>query len=189
MRGILHLKIYRTLDRERSVSLARKEYTGRKRRCWSVEIYPTFRCHYVPDMHEILLCFRVKFYPPDPLRLKEEITRYQVYQQLKRDLLYGRLCCSPGEAALLVGCIVQSKFVLLDILRWFSIRFLHHNHVLMKEKATKHKDSSDRPYLKLCAKMLCKWKKELLNLFPAYTPIYHFPVKIIFRAFKSYFLY
>ncbi|XP_024879898.1 FERM domain-containing protein 5 isoform X1 [Temnothorax curvispinosus] len=63
----------------------------------------------VKDMHEILLCFRVKFYPPDPLRLKEEITRYQVYQQLKRDLLYGRLCCSPGEAALLVGCIVQSE--------------------------------------------------------------------------------
>lgn len=60
-------------------------------------------------MHEILLCFRVKFYPPDPLRLKEEITRYQVYQQLKRDLLYGRLCCSPGEASLLVACIVQSK--------------------------------------------------------------------------------
>ncbi|KYQ49007.1 FERM domain-containing protein 3 [Trachymyrmex zeteki] len=63
----------------------------------------------VKDMHEILLCFRVKFYPPDPLRLKEEITRYQVYQQLKRDLLYGRLCCSPGEAALLVACIVQSE--------------------------------------------------------------------------------
>ncbi|XP_011333183.1 FERM domain-containing protein 5 isoform X5 [Ooceraea biroi] len=63
----------------------------------------------VKDMHEILLCFRVKFYPPDPLRLKEEITRYQVYQQLKRDLLYGRLCCSPGEASLLVACIVQSE--------------------------------------------------------------------------------
>ncbi|KAL0134325.1 hypothetical protein PUN28_001254 [Cardiocondyla obscurior] len=63
----------------------------------------------VKDMHEILLCFRVKFYPPDPLRLKEEITRYQVYQQLKRDLLYGRLCCSPSEAALLVACIVQSE--------------------------------------------------------------------------------
>ncbi|XP_067204691.1 FERM domain-containing protein 5 isoform X2 [Linepithema humile] len=63
----------------------------------------------VKDMHEILLCFRVKFYPPDPLRLKEEITRYQVYQQLKRDLLYGRLCCTPGEASLLVACIVQSE--------------------------------------------------------------------------------
>jgi len=96
--------------------LSRQKYTARKRRRWSAETYPTFHCHYVLDMHEILLCFRVKFYPPDPLRLKEEITRYQVYQQLKRDLLYGRLCCSPGEAALLVACIVQSEFVLLGIL-------------------------------------------------------------------------
>ncbi|XP_076236581.1 FERM domain containing isoform X1 [Calliopsis andreniformis] len=63
----------------------------------------------VKDMDHILFSFRVKFYPPDPLRLKEEITRYQVYQQLKRDLLHGRLCCSPGEAALLAACIVQSE--------------------------------------------------------------------------------
>ncbi|XP_033365435.1 FERM domain-containing protein 5 isoform X3 [Bombus vosnesenskii] len=63
----------------------------------------------VKDMDPILFSFRVKFYPPDPLRLKEEITRYQVYQQLKRDLLHGRLYCSPGEAALLAACIVQSE--------------------------------------------------------------------------------
>lgn len=60
-------------------------------------------------MDPILFSFRVKFYPPDPLRLKEEITRYQVYQQLKRDLLHGRLYCSPGEAALLAACIIQSE--------------------------------------------------------------------------------
>ncbi|XP_014238109.1 FERM domain-containing protein 5 isoform X2 [Trichogramma pretiosum] len=63
----------------------------------------------VKDMEPILFSFRVKFYPPDPLRLKEEITRYQIYQQLKRDLLHGRLYCSPGEAALLAACIVQSE--------------------------------------------------------------------------------
>ncbi|XP_066593637.1 FERM domain-containing protein 5 isoform X2 [Prorops nasuta] len=63
----------------------------------------------VKDMDPILFSFRVKFYPPDPLRLKEEITKYQVYQQLKRDLLHGRLYCSPGEAALLAACIVQSE--------------------------------------------------------------------------------
>ncbi|OAD61914.1 FERM domain-containing protein 3 [Eufriesea mexicana] len=64
-------------------------------------------------MEPILFSFRVKFYPPDPLRLKEEITRYQVYQQLKRDLLHGRLYCSPGEAALLAACIVQSIYTVL----------------------------------------------------------------------------
>ncbi|XP_033342122.1 FERM domain containing isoform X1 [Megalopta genalis] len=63
----------------------------------------------VKDMDPILFTFRVKYYPPDPLRLHEEISRYQIYQQLKRDLLHGRLCCSPGEASLLAACIVQSE--------------------------------------------------------------------------------
>lgn len=61
------------------------------------------------EMDPILFSFRVKFYPPDPFRLKEEITRYQVYLQLKRDLLHGRLYCTPGEAALLGAYIVQGK--------------------------------------------------------------------------------
>ncbi|XP_044008490.1 protein 4.1-like [Aphidius gifuensis] len=60
-------------------------------------------------MDPILFTFRVKFYPPDPLRLREEITRYQIYQQLKRDLLHGRLYCSPGEAALLAACILHNE--------------------------------------------------------------------------------
>lgn len=68
------------------------------------------------DSEPILFSFRVKFYPPDPLRLKEEITRYQIYQQLKRDLLHGRLYCSPGEAALLAACIVQSESPFLSLL-------------------------------------------------------------------------
>lgn len=74
-------------------------------------------------MDPILFSFRVKFYPPDPLRLKEEITRYQVYQQLKRDLLHGRLYCSPGEAALLAACIVQSKFIHLSSVADFLTRW------------------------------------------------------------------
>lgn len=71
----------------------------------------------VADMEPILFSFRVKFYPPDPLRLKEEITRYQVYMQLKRDLLHGRLYCSSGEAALLAACIVQSELFNFYIMR------------------------------------------------------------------------
>ena len=46
------------------------------------------------DAHNLVLCFRVKFYPPDPMRL-QEATRYQLYLQLKRDLQHGRLY-SPG---------------------------------------------------------------------------------------------
>ncbi|XP_071498406.1 FERM domain-containing protein 5-like [Diadema antillarum] len=53
--------------------------------------------------------FRFKFYPGDPYTLKEEITRYQLFQQLKRDLLHGRLVCSFQEEAMLGACIVQSN--------------------------------------------------------------------------------
>jgi len=66
-------------------------------------------CDMFIDMEPILLSFRVKFYPPDPFRLKEEITRYQIYLQLKRDLLHGRLYCTPAEAALLAAYIIQCK--------------------------------------------------------------------------------
>lgn len=65
------------------------------------------------DMDPILFSFRVKFYPPDPFRLKEEITRYQVYLQLKRDLLHGRLYCTPSEAALLGAYIVQGNLFVI----------------------------------------------------------------------------
>ncbi|XP_063238208.1 FERM domain-containing protein 5 isoform X2 [Bacillus rossius redtenbacheri] len=62
----------------------------------------------VKDMDPVLFSFRVKFYPPDPFRLKEEITRYQIYLQLKRDLLHGRLYCTPTEGALLAAYVIQA---------------------------------------------------------------------------------
>jgi FERM domain-containing protein 3/5 len=35
----------------------------------------------------VIVSFRVKFYPPDPMtRLNEELTRYQLFLQLRRDL-------------------------------------------------------------------------------------------------------
>ncbi|XP_030748721.1 FERM domain-containing protein 5 isoform X2 [Sitophilus oryzae] len=61
----------------------------------------------VKDLDPVLFSFRVKFYPPDPFRLKEEITRYQIFLQLKRDLLHGRLYCGTSEAAMLTALIVQ----------------------------------------------------------------------------------
>lgn len=56
-----------------------------------------------------MFSFRVKFYPPDPFRLKEEITRYQIFLQLKRDLLHGRLYCGNSEAALLTAFVLQGE--------------------------------------------------------------------------------
>ncbi|KAF5284846.1 hypothetical protein FQR65_LT13398 [Abscondita terminalis] len=63
----------------------------------------------VKDLDPVLFSFRIKFYPPDPFRLKEEITRYQIFLQLKRDLLHGRLYCAPNEAAMLAGYIIQGE--------------------------------------------------------------------------------
>ncbi|XP_066449078.1 FERM domain-containing protein 5 isoform X2 [Eleutherodactylus coqui] len=56
-----------------------------------------------------ILCFRVKFYPPDPAALKEEITRYLVFLQVKRDLYHGRLLCKTSDAALLAAYILQAE--------------------------------------------------------------------------------
>ncbi|XP_061450750.1 FERM domain-containing protein 5 isoform X2 [Rhineura floridana] len=55
------------------------------------------------------MCFRVKFYPTDPAALKEEITRYLVFLQIKRDLYHGRLLCKTSDAALLAGYILQAE--------------------------------------------------------------------------------
>ncbi|XP_076847215.1 FERM domain-containing protein 5 isoform X3 [Brachyhypopomus gauderio] len=55
------------------------------------------------------MCLRVKFYPPDPAALKEEITRYLVFLQIKRDLYHGRLLCKTSDAAQLAAYILQAE--------------------------------------------------------------------------------
>uniref|UniRef100_A0A7N8XDK3 FERM domain containing 3 n=1 Tax=Mastacembelus armatus TaxID=205130 RepID=A0A7N8XDK3_9TELE len=55
------------------------------------------------------MCFRVKFYPHEPMKIKEELTRYLLYLQLKRDIYHGRLLCPFAEAAYLGACIVQAE--------------------------------------------------------------------------------
>ena len=56
------------------------------------------------------LYFGVKYYALDPgKQLKEEITRYQFFLQLKRDMLQGRLTVSTETAAQLGAFSVQSE--------------------------------------------------------------------------------
>ncbi|CAM9406630.1 unnamed protein product [Lampetra fluviatilis] len=55
------------------------------------------------------MCFRVKFYPQEPSKVREEITRYQLYLQIKRDVVHGRLLCPTSEAAWLGACILQAE--------------------------------------------------------------------------------
>uniref|UniRef100_A0A8C9RTH5 Protein 4.1 n=1 Tax=Scleropages formosus TaxID=113540 RepID=A0A8C9RTH5_SCLFO len=53
--------------------------------------------------------FNVKFYPPDPAQLTEDITRYYLCLQLRKDILSGSLPCSFVTLALLGSYAVQSE--------------------------------------------------------------------------------
>ncbi|XP_040209948.1 band 4.1-like protein 3 isoform X16 [Rana temporaria] len=56
-----------------------------------------------------LFSFNVKFYPPDPSQLSEDITRYYLCLQLRDDIISGRLPCSFVTLALLGSYTVQSE--------------------------------------------------------------------------------
>ncbi|XP_028156053.1 band 4.1-like protein 4 isoform X2 [Ostrinia furnacalis] len=53
--------------------------------------------------------FGVKFYAADPCKLLEEITRYQLFLQLKQDVLRGRLPVGFDLAAELAAFVLQSE--------------------------------------------------------------------------------
>ncbi|KAG1682912.1 FERM domain-containing protein 3 [Nymphon striatum] len=96
-----------------SLNLLERDYFGLRyldrsgQRHW---LDPTKNIHkQIKGMFPFIFCFRVKFYPPEPHKLKEELTRYQIYLQLRRDLVRGRLYCSQGDAALLSAYILQSE--------------------------------------------------------------------------------
>ncbi|KAJ8275097.1 hypothetical protein COCON_G00097220 [Conger conger] len=53
--------------------------------------------------------FNVKFYPPDPSQLTEDITRYLLCLQLREDMASGRLPCSFVTHALLGSYALQAE--------------------------------------------------------------------------------
>ncbi|XP_072895600.1 band 4.1-like protein 3 isoform X3 [Hemitrygon akajei] len=53
--------------------------------------------------------FNVKFYPPDPAQLSEDITRYYLCLQLRDDVVSGRLPCSFATHVLLGSYTVQAE--------------------------------------------------------------------------------
>ncbi|XP_035632576.1 band 4.1-like protein 4 isoform X2 [Oncorhynchus keta] len=55
------------------------------------------------------LYFGVKFYAEDPCKLKEEITRYQFFLQVKQDVLQGRIPCPLDISAQLAALAIQSE--------------------------------------------------------------------------------
>ncbi|XP_056151695.1 tyrosine-protein phosphatase non-receptor type 21 [Lampris incognitus] len=66
--------------------------------------------------------FGVVFYIPSVTQLQQEITRYQYYLQLKKDVLEGRIPCSIEQAIRLAGLAVQADFG--DFSRYDSQEFL-----------------------------------------------------------------
>ncbi|XP_070841717.1 band 4.1-like protein 3a isoform X9 [Chaetodon trifascialis] len=53
--------------------------------------------------------FNVKFYPPDPAQLSEDITRYFLCLQLRQDIVSGRLPCSFATHTVLGSYTIQSE--------------------------------------------------------------------------------
>jgi len=73
--------------------------------------------------------FQVKFYPPEPAQLQEDLTRYQMCLQIQNDIKNGKLPCSFVTHALLGAYLVQSELgdydpnehgITLDYLRDFD---------------------------------------------------------------------
>ncbi|XP_054029952.1 band 4.1-like protein 2 [Dryobates pubescens] len=56
-----------------------------------------------------IFSFNVKFYPPDPSQLTEDITRYFLCLQLRQDIASGRLPCSFVTHALLGSYTLQAE--------------------------------------------------------------------------------
>ncbi|KAL4228332.1 FERM domain-containing protein 5 [Mactra antiquata] len=96
-----------------SLNLVEKDYFGlryvdaEKQRHWLDPTKTVYK--QLKGVSPCVLCFRVKFYPADPMKLHEEITRYYLFLQLRRDLHHGRLLCSPQDANLLAAYIIQSE--------------------------------------------------------------------------------
>uniref|UniRef100_A0A4W6BQA0 FERM domain-containing protein 3 n=1 Tax=Lates calcarifer TaxID=8187 RepID=A0A4W6BQA0_LATCA len=94
-------------------NLLEKDYFGiryvdpEKQRHWLEPNKPVVR--QMKSQQPYTMCFRVKFYPHEPMKIKEELTRYLLYLQLKRDIYHGRLLCPFAEAAYLGACIVQAE--------------------------------------------------------------------------------
>uniref|UniRef100_A0A1A9VH48 FERM domain-containing protein n=1 Tax=Glossina austeni TaxID=7395 RepID=A0A1A9VH48_GLOAU len=55
---------------------------------------------------------KAKFYSSEPITLREELTCYLFFLQLKHDLLEGRLDCPDDKAAELCALALQCKLIL-----------------------------------------------------------------------------
>lgn len=94
------------------LNLLEKDYFGLsfkdnvEQRCW---LDPTKEIKRQTRNSQWQFAFSVKFYPPDPSQLMEDITRYLLCLQLRQDISLGRLPCSFVTHALLGSYTVQAE--------------------------------------------------------------------------------
>ena len=66
-------------------------------------------CTKIKPAFDNMFVFQVKFYPPEPAQLQEDLTRYQMCLQIQNDIKVGKLPCSFVTHALLGAYLVQSE--------------------------------------------------------------------------------
>ncbi|KAM4522928.1 band 4.1-like protein 2 isoform 13-T14 [Odontesthes bonariensis] len=94
------------------LNLLEKDYFGlsykdtHEQKCW---LDPTKEIKRQIRSNNWQFAFNVKFYPPDPSLLTEDITRYLLCLQLRDDVASGRLPCSFVTHALLGSYTLQSE--------------------------------------------------------------------------------
>uniref|UniRef100_A0A8C7T0E4 Erythrocyte membrane protein band 4.1 like 2 n=1 Tax=Oncorhynchus mykiss TaxID=8022 RepID=A0A8C7T0E4_ONCMY len=98
----LFFKVYEALN------LLEKDYFGLsyKDNCW---LDPTKEIKRQIRNATWQFAFNVKFYPPDPSQLTEDITRYLLCLQLRQDIVSGRLPCSFVTHSLLGSYALQAE--------------------------------------------------------------------------------
>ncbi|XP_017264606.1 band 4.1-like protein 2 isoform X8 [Kryptolebias marmoratus] len=95
------------------LNLLEKDYFGltykdnHEEKCW---LDPTKEIKRQIRSNNWQFAFSVKFYPPDPSLLTEDITRYLLCLQLREDVASGRLPCSFVTHALLGSYTLQAEF-------------------------------------------------------------------------------
>uniref|UniRef100_A0A3P8TRC8 FERM domain-containing protein n=1 Tax=Amphiprion percula TaxID=161767 RepID=A0A3P8TRC8_AMPPE len=95
------------------LNLLEKDYFGltymdsHEEKCW---LDPTKEIKRQIRSNNWQFAFNVKFYPPDPSLLTEDITRYLLCLQLREDVASGRLPCSFVTRALLGSYTLQAEF-------------------------------------------------------------------------------
>ncbi|XP_033624610.1 tyrosine-protein phosphatase non-receptor type 21-like [Asterias rubens] len=104
-----------------------------------------------------ILRFCVMLYASNVQQLRQEITRYLYFLQLKSDIIEGILPCSPEQAVLLASYAVQAEFGDFDAQR-HNVEFLH-EFVLLPKNMTPDSE------------ILCDLIQEVINTFSNHAGI------------------